>query len=151
MLHKEPMGATVTAKVLAIYFGLLSIQRIPNACWQAVCCGVIFNWEAGSPSSSQGLECVYVCVCVCTGVEWDTVGNWLAFGCRYDYVDAEQQETMLLAHVLIIIAIFGICLQQLTLDFVFLPFFSHVQQWDREWGKDECYSLYIACVRSLNV
>lgn len=67
-------------------------------------------------------------VCVCMGVEWGTVGDWLAFGCRYDYVDAEQQETMLLARVLIITAIFGICLQQLTLDFVFLSFFSHAQQ-----------------------
>lgn len=84
MLHKEPMGATMTAIVLAIYFGLLSIQRIPNTCWQAVWCGVIFNWEAGSPSSSQGLECV----CVhggWMGHRWRLASIWVPLwlcGCR---------------------------------------------------------------------
>lgn len=50
IFHKKPTGAAATVIVLAIYFGLLSIQRATNACWQAVWCGVIFNWEAGSLS-----------------------------------------------------------------------------------------------------
>lgn len=49
-LAESPLGAAVTMIVLAIYFGLLSRQRPTNAWWQAVWCGVIFNWGAGTPS-----------------------------------------------------------------------------------------------------
>lgn len=105
IFHEKPMGPAGTMIVLAIYFGLLSIQRTTNACWQAVWCGVIFNWEAGSPSPLPRAQ----------GGEGRMNGARLAIGCHCERVDSsrsEQLETMLLAIVLIIIATFGGCLLQ---------------------------------------
>lgn len=98
--------ATVTMIALAIYFGLLSIQRTTNACWQAVWCRVIFNWGAGLRfplSRALGKE-----------DEWGTVGHWLAFATVSMWIHPDQSSWRPCFWHFVIIAIFGDCLLQVA-------------------------------------
>lgn len=124
--------------VLAIYFGLLSLQRAANACWQVFWCRVIFNWRAGSlfPLSKNAWE----------EEEKGLLSHRLMFDFQSQHVDSsrpEQLEATLLVIVFIITSPIGGGFPQAPRTWLNLLvlFFTCTKWWqDNDWGAHEYIS-----------